>query len=476
MSKENTKSIARNGFWLAISEVINGLLMFVVTIFLARYLGAESYGKLMFALSFVTLFIIPIDLGLSTLVTRELSGEREKTKKYLDNLILFRVITGIAAFLLILIIVQFLGKENEVRYIIYLLGLWTVFQTSTQFFQAIFRAHEKMFYEAVTRISHALILTILSLCFVWYKFELLYFGWAYCFAALITLIIAVIFVWKNFSHFSIKIDIKFLKETFIKSWPFALSLLFVSIYYYMDSVMLGILKDEKEVGLYSAAFKLIVFITIMGSVMSRSVYPIISKLFKSSIKELKIFLENYSKFIFIIAIPIAFGGIILSSKIIRFVYGDNFDESVLAFQILVIFAATIYISTIYAHSLQICNKQKTHLLGMGLGALINVALNLFLIPYYGLIGAAISTVATEIFILIFMYINFSKIIKLKVLKYFYKPLLASLIMFLALNYLMNINLFLLLIIGVTIYFISMFLIRGVSREDLKLISGLFIKS
>ena len=240
--------------------------------------------------------------------------------------------------------------------------------------------------------------------------------------------------------------------------------------------MLGILKDEKEVGLYSAAFKLIVFITIMGSVMSRSVYPIISKLFKSSIKELKIFLENYSKFIFIIAIPIAFGGIILSSKIIRFVYGDNFDESVLAFQILVIFAATIYISTIYAHSLQICNKQKTHLLGMGLGALINVALNLFLIPYYGLIGAAISTVATEIFILIFMYINFSKIIKLKVLKYFYKPLLASLIMFLALNYLMNINLFLLLIIGVTIYFISMFLIRGVSREDLKLISGLFIKS
>ncbi|NQV00370.1 MAG: flippase, partial [Parcubacteria group bacterium] len=401
MSENTTKNIAKNSLWLAMGEIINGILMFVITIFLARYLGVEGYGKLMFALSFVTLFIIPIDLGLSPLVTRELAGEKEKTKKYLDNLVLIRSLLGIVVFFLIASTIQFLGKENDVKNLVYLLGIWTIFQTSTQFFQAIFRAHEKMFFEALTRILHAVILTGLSLYFIWYKFDIIYFGWAYCLAAITTLCLTVIIIWKKFSNFKLKFDIIFLKTTFKKSWPFALSLLFVSIYYYIDSVMLGIMRNDNEVGLYNAAYKLIIFILIMGSVINRSTYPVISKLYKKSISKLQDFLENYSRVMFIIGIPIAFGGLILASSIIKLIYGEDFTESILPFQILVFSAAIAYISTIYAHSLQICKKQKTHLLGMGIGAFINIILNFILIPYYGLIGAAITTLITEIFILFF---------------------------------------------------------------------------
>ncbi len=472
MVNNNTKSIARNSLWLVISEIINGILMFIITIFLARFLGVEGYGKLTFVLSFVTLFIIPIDLGLSPLITKELAGEKEKIKKYLDNLILFRIILGIIAFLLIILIIRLLNQDNDVIFLAYLLGLWTIFQTSTQFFQAIFRSQEKMFYEAITRVSHAFILAILSIYFIMSGYSLIYFGWAYCAAAFFTLFITIIFTWTKFSHFSLKFDIKFIKNIFRKSWPFALSLLFISIYYYIDSVMLGILKGNKEVGLYNAAYKLIVFILIIGSVIARSTYPIISKLFKTSFIKLKVFLENYNKFIFIIAIPIAFGGVILSRQIILFIYGENFNESIFAFQILVISAAIVYISTIYAHSLQICNKQKIHLLGMGLGALINITLNFILIPYFGLIAAAAATLLTEIFILIFMFVNFSKIIKLGVLKYFYKPFIASLGMFLLIYFVNQLNLFLLLITGVLFYFIIIILIKGISKNDLAVINNL----
>jgi O-antigen/teichoic acid export membrane protein len=475
MIANNTKSITKNSLWLAISEIINGLLMFFLTIFLARHLGVEGYGKLTFALSFVTLFIIPIDAGLSPLATRELAGEEEKTKKYLDNLVLIRVILRIIAFLLITLIIQILGKESDVKNLVYLLGIWTIFQTSTQFLQAIFRAHEKMFFEAITRIVHALILTLLSLYFIWFNFDITYFGWAYCIASLLTLILAFIFVWRNFSHFTIRFDTNFIKNIFKKSWPFALSLLFTSIYYYIDSVMLGIMKNNEEVGLYNAAYKLIIFILIMGSVINKSTYPVISKLYKSSQSELKIFLEKYSRYIFILAIPIAFGGITLSSQAIYFIYGENFSKSILPFQILVVSAAITYISTIYAHALQICKKQKTHLLGMGIGAFINIGLNLIFIPYLGLVGAAITTLVTEIFILIFMYINFSKIIELNVLKHAYKPLIASLLMIVALYYLPVWNLLILIIIGLFIYFIIIFLIKGLSYKDLSILKNLLKK-
>ncbi len=473
MAEGIAKSLAKNSLWLALGEIINGILMFFITIFLARYLGIEGYGKLMFALSFVTLFIIPLDLGLSSLIIKELAGEKEKTKKYLDNLVLIRFVLGIIVFLIIALAVQFLGKESDIKNLVYLLGIWTVFQTNTQFFQAIFRAHEKMFFEAWTRIFHALILASLSLCFIWYQLDIIYFGWAYCIAAMATLFLAVFFIWKKFSSFSLKFDIVFLKKIFKKSWPFALSLLFVSIYYYIDSVMLGIMRNNNEVGLYNAAYKLIIFILIMGSVINRSTYPVISRLYKNSLNKLQEFLENYSRIMFIIGVPISFGGLVLASPIINLIYGEIFKESVLPFQILIFSTALIYVSTIYAHSLQIGNKQKTHLLGMGLGALINIILNIILIPYYGLIAAAITTLATEFFILIFMYVNFSKIIKLPVLKYVYKPLIASLCMFLLLYFLGQVNLFLLLILGSLCYIIILFLIKGISRQDLLVINTLF---
>lgn len=475
MAEGVAKSLAKNSLWLILGEVINGALMFVMTVFLARYLLADGYGKLMFALSLATLFIIPMDLGLGSLTIRELAGEKDKTKKYLDNLVLVRIILSTLVFLVMVLVVQFLKEDNDIRILVYFLGIWTIFQSVTQFFQAVFRAHEKMFFEALTRILHVLVLVTLSLYFIWYKFDIIYFGLAYCVAAFATLLLAFYFIWKKFSHFSLKLDFIFLKKTFSKSWPFALSLLFASINYYIDSVMLGIIKGNEEVGWYNAAYKLLIFILLIGSVVSRSTYPIISKLYKKSLLKLAEFLEKYSRFMLIIAFPLAFGGVILAAPLIKLIYGDGFSEAILPFQILIFSAATIYISTVYAHSLQACQKQKTHLIGMGIGALINISLNLILIPKYSLVGAAIATLITEMFIFLFMYLKFSKTIKLPILKYIIRPLISSVLMFIFLYFLSSLNPFILLALGVLIYFSLMLLIKGIHREDFLAVKSLLGK-
>lgn len=475
MDNSIAKTMAKNSLWLTIGEGANGILMFFLMIWLARYLGAEGYGKLTFAFSFVTLFIIPIDLGLSQLTTRELARNTGKTKKYLDNLVLVRVILGMLSFLLIVIAIQFIRDDSEVKILIYLLGAWTLFQTSTQFFQAIYRAHEKMFFEALTRILHALVLALLSFYFIFYSYNIIYFGWAYAFAAFVTLLVSTYIIWYKFSNFKIRFNITFLKNTLKKSWPFAFSLLFISINNYIDSVMLGIMRSDTEVGWYNAAYKILIFILLLGSVIGKSAYPILSKLFKTSLSDLKLFIENYNKLILILAIPIAFGGYILASPIINLVYGSDFNEAILVFQILIFSASITYIATIYAHSLQACEKQKTHLIGMGIGSIINITFNLLLIPKFGLYGAAFVTLLTQFFVLLFMYFKFSKIIKIPILKHLIRPLIASLVMFLVL-YMLNLNLFILLFLGIIIYLVVMLVIKGISRSDINIIKNFFAKN
>ena len=217
------------------------------------------------------------------------------------------------------------------------------------------------------------------------------------------------------------------------------------------------------------------FILLIGSVISKSAYPILSRLFKKSLAELKIFIENYTRLMFILAIPLCFGGLILSPLIINFIYGEEYKEAILVFQILIISASIIYITAIYAHSLQACQKQKTHLVGMGIGSIINITLNFLLIPKFGLYGAAFVTLLTQSFVLLFTYFKFSKIIKISIIKYTIKPLIASLVMFTVL-YFLNLNLFILLFLGIVVYFIVMIIIRGISRNDVNMIKNIFAKN
>ncbi|MBU1177652.1 flippase [Patescibacteria group bacterium] len=473
MTEAPAKSMAKNSLWLVIGEVINGLLMFFLTIWLARYLGVAGYGKLTFALSFVALFAVLADFGLSQLATREIARNRNETKKYLDNIITVRIFLGLATLLLIVLIAQFLRKDDETILLIYLLGLWELFHTGLMFLQAVFRSHERMQYEALTRITHIIVLGVAVFYFISQGYTIVYFGLAYCIAGTVAVTLALLLTWRCFSHFSLQFDLIFWRGMLKEAWPFALSLIFMSIYYSMDSVMLGVMGQDQEVGWYNAAYKPILFILVLGSVISNSAFPIISRLFKESAKRLYNFWQNYTRLLTFIAFPLAAGGVFLSPLIIRLLYTDEYLPSILAFQILICTAGVIYVSASFGTPLQACNRQRIYLVGVGLGALLNIILNFVLIPSFSLYGAATATLFTEIFVLIFMYLKASQIAKIKIAKYILKPLLATILMSAVLYLFSTVisqNLFVLLIVGLLFYLAVMFTIKGFSIDDFKLLS------
>jgi O-antigen/teichoic acid export membrane protein len=475
METQAIKSLAKNSLWLAIGEIINGALMFFLTIFLARYLMAEGYGKLTFALSLVNILAIFSDLGLSMLTTRELAQGKNNVKKYISNVFVIKVILAIITLILVYLVVNILNTNSEVSNLIYLLGVWIILHSFIQFIASIFRAFEKMMYEAFIRISHAIILFLAIFACIFLNYDIVYIGMSYCLAGIISFLIAVSFIWFKFSHFSFGFDIAFWKKILNKSWPFALSIFFTLIYYYMDSIMLELMGKYEEVGWYNAAYRPIMFIIILGSVMCRSSFPIVSRYYKESLKKLQKFLNNYTKLTIFIALPLGFGGTILAYPIINLIYGNDFNKAILAFQILIWTAVTIYINTTFSHALQASDRQKTHLLGVGLGAFINIVLNFILIPKYSLYGAAVATLITEVFVLFFMYYKFSKVVKITFFSKLLKPLIASLIMYIVLYFFQGINVFVLVLVGMIVYFTALILIRGITYRDVLLFKKILVK-
>jgi len=152
------KNIFKNTVWLTVAEIINGVVMFFLTIWLARYLGAEGYGKLNFALSFVAFFSLIVDLGLGPLAIRELSRNKELVKKYLSNIFTLRILLAVLTFILLVVIVNIASVDKGVIKLIYLVGIWTILNTWANVFQSVFRAYEKMEYESVIKVINALVM------------------------------------------------------------------------------------------------------------------------------------------------------------------------------------------------------------------------------------------------------------------------------------------------------------------------------
>ncbi|KPJ55940.1 hypothetical protein AMJ49_06040 [Parcubacteria bacterium DG_74_2] len=412
-NKSIKQTIFKNTFWLGISEIFTRLVGIFIVVWMARYFGPAIYGQWAFALSFVTLFSVLADFGFSTLTVREIARDKSKTSQYLSNIIIMKIILGLITLGLIAIIIQLLNKEPEIVKLVYFLGIYIVINTFANFFQYIFRANEKMQYEAVCRVLQSIFLFGLVLFFILDEGSILTISYAYIIAALISVFFSIFLIWFYFSKFSLRINIKICKEIFFKAWPFALSYMAISVYYYMDTVMLGLMKSNQEVGWYNAVYRIVLFTQVAGTIIWASFFPQLSQKYKESLNSLKKVANQLAEITHIFAWPVAMGGTLLASQIIVFFYGKEYLPGTLAFQILIWSIAIIYIASVYHETIKASDRQKLYLTGVGGGAVLNIILNFLFIPRWSLNGAALATLLTEMAVMIFMYIQVNKFINLK---------------------------------------------------------------
>ena len=422
-NKSVRQTIFKNVFWLSLAEGVSRLLTFVLFIYIARILGATEYGKFTFALAFVYLLSIFSDLGISQITTREFSREKEMEKDYPAILSLkFFLILG--TLILVLISSFFTISDPVIKKIIWILALYVFGGSFAQIIYAFLAARQRMEYEAWSKILQTFLFVAFGslVIFIFPSAENLALG--YLVATLIFLSLLLLFfhfkVYKLKFAFSPAIWQKFLNM----SWPLALSALFVTIYSEIDSVMMGYLGQITQTGWYNAAYRITGFTLIPMALFSQSFFPVLSKAFKESKEKLQNIWNYQMKAMIILAIPIMTGGIFLSRKIIYFVYNPEYTPSILVFQILIIMAGIIFLSSPFNGVLIASNQQKKIFWVTMAGAFANIILNLILIPKFSLYGAAVATVITQ-FLVFLLLIQLT--LKLNIISFFNLKILLTLI-------------------------------------------------
>lgn len=467
-----SQRILKNTTILSVAQIISYVLVFFYTIYTARYLGAEGFGVLSFAIAIVGIFTILTDLGMSNLTVREVARDKSLGPKYLGNGLVIKTVLAVVSFALIALTTNLLNYPSETLIVVYFIALSTIINSIYGFIFSIFQAHEKMEFQSVGQILNSALMFSGIIIAITYALDVVGFSFVYFISSLITLIFAlIVYVWK-FSLPPLEIDGAFWGKLLKNAIPFGLTGIFVTIYYWIDSVMLSIMVGNEVVGWYNASYKFVFLFLSFQSLFVISIFPVLSSFYKTSKESLKFAYERSFKYMLIISIPVAVFVTIVADKVVLLIYGTDFIPSVIALQILIWTVIFMFINNISSNFLGSIDRQIAVSKIAGVGAIVNVILNLLLIPQFSYVGSSFATVFTELAILpILVYMvykhHYTSISPL--VKDLPKILLSSLIMSLFTIYFDYLNLFILIIASAVIYIGIIFITRTLDEDDINLI-------
>jgi O-antigen/teichoic acid export membrane protein len=461
---KTARRITRNFLSLSVSEVIAKLLQLVIFIYIARVFGETEFGKFSFALAFAFIIAIIADFGLNMLLIREISRNKDKVKKYMSNALGIKIFLSVLAVLVSYFYLNFMDYSSNIKSITYIMVLFAILQSFTDLFYSAFRAFERMHYDATMKVLRMFILSLFIFVIMIKNQSIVIIASLFVATEAIILFISLIIFMKKISSLSIELDSKFSKNLLKKSSFFGLSLVFSMFLLFIDSVMIQNFRGSAEVGIYTAAFNILLGITFIPLMFSNAVYPVFSRYFIDDKSLLKFAFRKSYEYILILGLPISIGIFVYASNIKNLIYGTGYSETIIAFKVLSFFVFLSFITLIPGTVLSAINKQRSRMFIQGTIAGVNIIFNLILIPIYGFVGAGIATVLSEIlFFILYFYFVRKYGFGFKIVRSSLKPILASLLMT---AIIINItNLFVGTIIGAISYFGFLFILRVFDKED-----------
>ena len=396
VGRHNLQAVLRNSSWLLLDKVVRMALGLVVGALVARYLGPTQFGRLNYAVAFVALFSAVATLGLDSIVVRDLVRRQEDRGKILGSAFSLKLGGALVCLVMAETAIRLLQPDDTKMHL--LVGI-----TATALVFQAFDVIDFLFQSGVRSKPIVLVRMISFVLFAFVKVALVVtlaglveFAWA----ALGEVALAALgFVWVFQRLFGAKWfgfgDLSTVRALLKESWPFLLSSLAVMIYMRIDQIMLASAVGSYEVGLYSAALRLseiwyVIPMAIVGSVapsltathgQSRAVYyGRLQRLFTSLVK-----------LAYLVAVPMS----LLSTPLIVLLFGPQYAGAGPVLAIHIWTAVFVFIGV--ATGPWIINE------GLGriqfyrtvIGAITNILLNLYLIPKYGAIGAAIATLLSQ---------------------------------------------------------------------------------
>lgn len=409
IQSESFRKITTNIFWLALDKLIRFGVGLFVGVWVARYLGPQEYGQWNYAIAFAALFGAFANLGLDAIVIREIVRNTRPTNQLLGTAFYLKLFSGCFAMILATALAVFLKKAGDnTSMLVFLSSLGFLFQ-SFGVIDFYFQSQITSKFSVYAQNLAFIIVAVAKIVLLCSSGTLIAFAYLGLMEVVLSSCFLVVFYWKN--NHSIR-SWYFDKETafdFLKdSWPLILAYFSFVVYSKVDQVLIGELLDSRSVGIYSAAYRIYEIPFQLIGVVAQSVSPLMMRLYiEDSARYLRVYglltsIASLCSYLLCIAV------FLCSDYVFLHLFGPSYSESSKIFKILTLGQIFMFNAFLRSTHLTIANGQIVLLISTIVAALVNISLNAWLIPQFGIVGAAWTTVFTQLFSLLLLNVLFRK--------------------------------------------------------------------
>ena len=369
-----------------------GLASVVIT---TRYLGAAGYGKVALAFAFVQMLGVLADVGLLTVVVREISRAPASTDRLVGNALVLRLVLSLALLALAVLISLTLSWDTQVRVAVLIAGVPFVLGLVNSALVAVLQARLRMDRAVVADVigraaAFAALVVVVTLDGGFYSVVA-----TAAVGALATLIVTWAIVFRE-ARPRPRAEREVWRRLLVLALPVGAALAVSELYFRLDTLLVSLFRPYDEVGLYALSYRMVELIGILPAIVMTSVFPLLSRYLQES-RELAARTVDAAGDLFVaIGAPIAAGGLVVAPELVRLIGGDEFAGAAGPLRLLLFAVVLAFVSGLFGHALIAAGRQASAL-RLGIGALVfNLVLNLALVPPFGIDAAAAVALASEL--------------------------------------------------------------------------------
>lgn len=493
---KSLKLLVRTSFIVFAGVLLSKIFTYVYKIVIARAFGPEAYGLFSLAVMISGLFIAFASFGLIEGITRYIPLYNGKGKhdfsRYMFRavfimLVISSIIFGIILFLLADVISIDVFHNWELGAYLKIFGLLVPISVLSSLYLAALRASEKVgLYSFIVNIFQSFVKLALLLLLVFIGIKSNAIPISYLLGVLFMLILSYIVSRYYVNDLFRKTSIgssekgKIMSSLFHYSWPIIFLGLIGSLFYWIDSLVIGYLRNATDVGFYNAAFSIVGLFGIAPEIFMQLFFPLIVREYaKKNLSLIEQTSKQVSKWIFLINLPVFIVIFIFPGTIINILFGSQYLAAESALRILAIGGLLSSLMMLGSNILSMEGRSKIILSNLLIASLVNLVLDIILVQKYGMVGAAAATSFVWVALCIVVFIEVKKYtsmipLRRRMLRIAIVSIIPTVLLIIVKQY-VSINLLSMAILGllfVLVYVLLIFVTGCLDRNDLMIINAI----